>query len=177
MTIETKELLTSSAGLGIAGAVGLGCSKGVKWGYDSLISHIRGVDPTIAKVAVESRILSGSFEYKIPESILSGVQKVLKISGLAAQKGAFGAGMIETFWNFQKTWQSKKSPSILRNTLEGGLRGSLLGLAAGGIFTQETGYYKLMQVVSGASAGCLVGMFGACVGTVAGLGFKKEESK
>lgn len=177
MIIEKEDFLVNSAGLGIAGVVGVGCSKAVKWGYGSLITHIQGVDPTIAKAVVESRLGNVSMVYTVPESVLSGVQKVLKISGSAGQRGAFGAGVMETIWNFQKTWVGQGSPSILRNTLEGGLRGTAYGFFFGGFFNREAGYYKLVQFATGATIGCAVGMVGACIGTVTGLGLKKAFAK
>lgn len=97
-------------------------------------------------------------------AVMTTAIQILKISERIGVSCAFWVGGMETGVNFFRSLKGNRP--VVVDILEGGIRGSLIGLGISMLHREPD--YRGMQIATGIATGYVIGMIGAFVGSAAG---------
>jgi hypothetical protein len=175
VSVEKKDLVVAGAGTIGSYGVGVTCQFGVSKLYQPLVTCTHLFQDQCADAS--QGVIGGADIYTIllghrqTSSFADQIEKVVHVSREAGVRSAFWAGTVETGVNFFRSWKSKESRPLVVDMIEGGMRGSVIGMVTGACGSNEGP--KAVQIFTGAGIGCAAGMVGACFGNLSGYFAKR----
>lgn len=174
--VEKKDLvITAPAGAFVSYGVGTLCAFGAKEIYVPVVHSIdllKGQCAQASQRAVgDAGVFSMLLGHRDTSALVDQIEKVVQVSQKVGIRSAFWAGTVETAVNFLRSLKSKESRPLVLDMVEGGMRGSLIGIGTGVCSTNEGP--KAVQILTGAGIGFSAGMIGAFFGHLSGYFVKK----
>ncbi|HSX13508.1 MAG TPA: hypothetical protein VLE96_03715 [Chlamydiales bacterium] len=165
--MDHEEIAIGAIGLATAYGIAEMFYKTAKSAYEPLIEAVSGY---LEGKTVNFHTTYFSHELKVwSQDVsfdLSQVVKILKISENIAIASAFYVSFIETSLNFFRAWKGQGNRPFVVDIMEGGIRGSIVGLAVSFFKSEED--YRGVQIATGLVIGYTVGMMGAFIGSLGG---------
>ena len=173
--MEVDKIDCVVGGVGVIGSylLSLEASKCVESAYEPMMSawgvalqKLKGLVVQWNWRALSDTTIFSIQDEEIPELMRRGLQILDTSKGVGIQT-AFWVTMHESCLNFYRGWLGKGERPFAVDIVEGGLRGSALGLGIG--FLSRTPHYSIgVQLSTGAIFGFAIGMLSAFNGSIAG---------
>lgn len=167
MEIENTEIAVGV--IGGVGAYGLAqfFGDGIASAYLPLMDFVkRGGQSNSFEIKFSLLGAVGDVSHKNLPLLANEAYKVLQVSQSIGVRTGFWVAASETALNFYRGWLGKGERPFAVDIVEGGLRGSLVGLAIGIISNNPES--RGVQFATGAGVGFVVGIMSAFAGSIAG---------